>query len=98
MVFTIFSWNIYYVGWPLQFAAFKPLKSQLSCFSSEFGHLILDACYSQVAALVPQCEIDGSIGDSKGDVQARIMTQALRKIYSSLCRSRTLIIDRKSVV
>ncbi|XWS43104.1 hypothetical protein CRYUN_Cryun16bG0073400 [Craigia yunnanensis] len=45
-----------------------------------------------VAALVPQCEIDGSIGDSKRDVQARIMTQALRKIYSSLCRSRTLII------
>lgn len=45
-----------------------------------------------VAALVPQCEIDGSIGDNKRDVQARIMTQALRKIYSSLCRSRTLII------
>ncbi|OMO70247.1 hypothetical protein CCACVL1_19044 [Corchorus capsularis] len=45
-----------------------------------------------VAALVPQCEIDGSIGDSKRDVQARIMTQALRKIHSSLCRSQTLII------
>ncbi|XP_022766622.1 DNA repair protein recA homolog 2, mitochondrial [Durio zibethinus] len=45
-----------------------------------------------VAALVPQCELDSSIGDSKHDVQARIMTQALRKIYSSLCQSRTLII------
>ncbi|EOY26459.1 hypothetical protein SCA6_019383 [Theobroma cacao] len=45
-----------------------------------------------VAALVPQCELDGSIGDSGRDVQARIMTQALRKIYSSLCCSRTLII------
>ncbi|XVF56209.1 hypothetical protein PTKIN_Ptkin06aG0099800 [Pterospermum kingtungense] len=45
-----------------------------------------------VAALVPQCEIDGSIGDNKRDVQARMMTQALRKIYSSLCRSQTLII------
>ncbi|XP_052877574.1 DNA repair protein recA homolog 2, mitochondrial isoform X2 [Gossypium arboreum] len=45
-----------------------------------------------VAALVPQCEIDGSIGDNKCDVQARIMTQALRKISSSLCRSNTLIL------
>ncbi|TYI03849.1 hypothetical protein ES332_A11G370800v1 [Gossypium tomentosum] len=45
-----------------------------------------------VAALVPQCEIDGSIGDNKRDVQARIMTQALRKISSSLCRSNTLIL------
>ncbi|XP_021300141.1 DNA repair protein recA homolog 2, mitochondrial isoform X2 [Herrania umbratica] len=45
-----------------------------------------------VAALVPQCELDGSIGDSGRDVQARIMTQALRKIYYSLCCSRTLII------
>ncbi|MBA0636557.1 hypothetical protein Godav_021819, partial [Gossypium davidsonii] len=45
-----------------------------------------------VAALVPQCEIDGSIGDNKHDVQARIMTQALRKISSSLCRSNTLIL------
>ncbi|XVE95877.1 hypothetical protein REPUB_Repub02eG0172400 [Reevesia pubescens] len=45
-----------------------------------------------VAALIPQCELDGSIGESKHDVQAQIMTQALRKIYSSLCRSRTLII------
>ncbi|XVF07168.1 hypothetical protein REPUB_Repub06bG0115200 [Reevesia pubescens] len=45
-----------------------------------------------VAALVPQCELDGSIGDNKHDAQAKIMTQALRKIHSSLCRSRTLII------
>ncbi|KAH1084288.1 hypothetical protein J1N35_024049 [Gossypium stocksii] len=45
-----------------------------------------------VAALVPQCEIDGSIGDNKRDVQARIMTQALRRISSSLCRSNTLIL------
>ncbi|TYI58593.1 hypothetical protein E1A91_D11G370800v1 [Gossypium mustelinum] len=45
-----------------------------------------------VAALVPQCEVDGSIGDNKRDVQARIMTQALRKISSSLCHSNTLIL------
>ncbi|GAV77411.1 RecA domain-containing protein [Cephalotus follicularis] len=45
-----------------------------------------------VAALVPQCEIDVSIGYSRQDMQSRIMTQALRKIHSSLCRSQTLII------
>ncbi|KAK8712104.1 hypothetical protein V6N13_147355 [Hibiscus sabdariffa] len=45
-----------------------------------------------VAALVPQCEIDGSIGDSRSNIQAWIMTQALRKISSSLCRSHTLIV------
>ncbi|KAA3472105.1 DNA repair protein recA-like protein 2, mitochondrial [Gossypium australe] len=53
------------------------------------------ACYASfhsVAALVPQCEIDGSVGDNKRDVQARIMTQALRKISSSLCHSKTLIL------
>ncbi|KAE8681881.1 DNA repair protein recA-like protein 2 [Hibiscus syriacus] len=46
----------------------------------------------EVAALVPQCELDGSIGDIRRDVQARIMTQALRKISSSLSRSHTLIV------
>ncbi|KAJ4706341.1 DNA repair protein RecA mitochondrial-like [Melia azedarach] len=45
-----------------------------------------------VAALVPKCEIDVPISSTYGDVQSRIMTQALRKIHSSLCQSRTLII------
>ncbi|KAE8667593.1 DNA repair protein recA-like protein 2 [Hibiscus syriacus] len=45
-----------------------------------------------VAALVPQCELDGSIGDIRCDVQARIMSQALRKISFSLSRSHTLIV------
>ncbi|KAF5747964.1 DNA repair protein recA 2 mitochondrial isoform X1 [Tripterygium wilfordii] len=45
-----------------------------------------------VAALVPQYELDNSIGYRNGDVHSRIMTQALRKIHSSLCRSQTLIV------
>ncbi|KAK6284669.1 hypothetical protein POUND7_003621 [Theobroma cacao] len=65
------------------------LIHQVSVIMNLFGNVISK---HMVAALVPQCELDGSIGDSGRDVQARIMTQALRKIYSSLCCSRTLII------
>lgn len=45
-----------------------------------------------VAALVPQCEIDGMISLNSEEVQSRLMTQALRKIHYSLSRSKTLII------
>ncbi|XP_058204471.1 DNA repair protein recA homolog 2, mitochondrial isoform X2 [Rhododendron vialii] len=46
-----------------------------------------------VAALVPQREIDVVlIGDKYKDMQSQIMTQALRKIRSSLCQSQALII------
>ncbi|XP_010907253.1 DNA repair protein recA homolog 2, mitochondrial isoform X2 [Elaeis guineensis] len=45
-----------------------------------------------VAALVPQCELDGLIDINSQEVQSRLMTQALRKIQYSLSRSRTLVI------
>ncbi|KAH7853733.1 hypothetical protein Vadar_006055 [Vaccinium darrowii] len=45
-----------------------------------------------VAALVPQREIDVLIGDKYKDLQSQIMTQALRRIRSSLSQSQTLII------
>lgn len=45
-----------------------------------------------VAALVPQCEIDGNIGTGESGVLSKIMTKALRRIHYSLCRSKTLII------
>ncbi|RZR94223.1 hypothetical protein BHM03_00022887 [Ensete ventricosum] len=45
-----------------------------------------------VAALVPQCELDGVVDIYPRKVQSRLMTQALRKIHYSLCRSQTLII------
>jgi len=42
-----------------------------------------------VAALVPRAEIEGEMGDSHVGLQARLMSQALRKITGNLSRSRT---------
>ena len=46
-----------------------------------------------VAALVPKAEIDGDMGDSHVGLQARLMSQALRKLTAVISQS-----DRKSVV
>jgi recombination protein RecA len=45
-----------------------------------------------VAALVPQAEINGEMGDSHVGLQARLMSQALRKLTSSISRSKTSVI------
>ncbi len=45
-----------------------------------------------VAALVPKAEIDGEMGDAHVGLQARLMSQALRKLTGSLSRSRTTMI------
>ena len=45
-----------------------------------------------VAALVPQAEIEGDMGDTHVGLQARIMSQALRKLTSSIHRSRTVVV------
>ncbi len=45
-----------------------------------------------VAALVPKAEIEGEMGDSHVGLQARLMSQALRKLAGSLNRSRTTAI------
>ncbi|MFH1380321.1 MAG: recombinase RecA [bacterium] len=45
-----------------------------------------------VAALVPRAEIDGEMGDSHMGLQARLMSQALRKLTSTISRSKTSII------
>ena len=45
-----------------------------------------------VAALVPQAEIEGDMGDSHVGLQARLMSQALRKLTSTIHRSRTAVI------
>lgn len=45
-----------------------------------------------VAALVPRAEIEGEMGDSHMGLQARLMSQALRKITGSLNRSKTTMI------
>ena len=45
-----------------------------------------------VAALVPKAELEGEMGDSHMGLQARLMSQALRKLTSTVSRSNTLII------
>lgn len=45
-----------------------------------------------VAALVPQKEIEGDMGDSHMGLQARLMSQALRKLTSAIARSKTVVI------
>ena len=50
--------------------------------------LIVDS----VAALTPKAEIEGDMGDSHMGLQARLMSQALRKLTASIHRSRTLVI------
>ncbi len=44
-----------------------------------------------VAALVPQAEIEGDMGDSHMGLQARLMSQALRKLTSAISRSNTAV-------
>ena len=50
--------------------------------------LVIDS----VAALVPRAELEGEMGDSLPGLQARLMSQALRKLTSSISRSNTLVI------
>ena len=45
-----------------------------------------------VAALVPKAEIDGDMGDSHMGLQARLMSQALRKLAGALNKSKTVLI------
>ncbi|MBM4373355.1 MAG: recombinase RecA [Deltaproteobacteria bacterium] len=50
--------------------------------------LVIDS----VAALVPKAEIEGEMGDSHVGLQARLMSQALRKLTGSIARTRAVVI------
>src|SRR5437870_7366204 len=50
--------------------------------------LVIDS----VAALVPRAELEGEMGDSLPGLQARLMSQALRKLTGSINRSNTMVI------
>jgi len=71
----------------------------------DFGEQALEICdtlvrsgalsvvvVDSVAALVPRAELEGEMGDSHVGLQARLMSQALRKIAGSVAQSKTLII------
>ncbi len=45
-----------------------------------------------VAALVPKAEIDGDMGDSHMGLQARLMSQALRKLAGAINKTKTVLI------
>jgi recombination protein RecA len=53
---------------------------------------IADMLIDSVAALVPRAEIEGEMGDAHVGLQARLMSQALRKLTHNLNRSRTICI------
>ena len=50
--------------------------------------LVIDS----VAALTPKAELEGEMGDSLPGLQARLMSQALRKLTGSISKSRTMVI------
>ena len=56
--------------------------------SNAIDVLVVDS----VAALVPRAEIEGEMGDSHVGLQARLMSQALRKLTGSISKSRCLVI------
>ena len=56
--------------------------------SSAIDIIIIDS----VAALTPKAEIEGEMGDSKMGLQARLMSQALRKLTASISKTKTVCI------
>ena len=56
--------------------------------SGAISTLVIDS----VAALTPKAEIDGDMGDSHMGLQARLMSQALRKLTANIKKSNTLLI------
>lgn len=49
-------------------------------------------CIDSVAALVPKAEIEGEMGDAIIGLQARLMSQAMRKLTSAIAKSKTVVI------
>ena len=56
--------------------------------SNAISIIVIDS----VAALVPQAEIDGEMGDSHVGLQARLMSQALRKLNGTISKTNTIVI------
>jgi len=57
--------------------------------SGAVGIVVIDS----VAALTPKAEIEGEMGDSHMGLQARLMSQALRKLTGNIKRSNTMVIS-----
>jgi recombination protein RecA len=61
---------------------------QKLCESGAVDMVVVDS----VAALTPRAEIEGDMGDSLPGLQARLMSQAMRKLTSIICNSKTLVV------
>ncbi|MBO5642706.1 MAG: recombinase RecA [Kiritimatiellae bacterium] len=61
--------------------------------SGAFDVIVVDS----VAALTPQAEIDGAMGDSHVGLQARLMSQAMRKLTAAVAHSRSLCLFTNQV-
>jgi len=79
--------------------------NELLVSQPDFGEQALEICdmlvrsgaidvivIDSVAALTPKAELEGDMGDSHVGLQARLMSQALRKLTGSVSRSRTLVV------
>ena len=62
--------------------------SDMLIHSGALDVLVIDS----VAALTPRAELDGEMGDTHVGLQARLMSQALRKLTGTLSKSRTIAV------
>lgn len=66
----------------------QALEMAITCIESGgFDIVVIDS----VAALTPKSEIDGEVGDSKMGLQARMMSQGLRKMVSAVSKTNTTV-------
>lgn len=79
--------NRMYIAQPQSAEEALEIMDKLVC-SGGFDVVILDS----VAALVPKAELEGDMGDSHMGLQARLMSQALRKLTASIFKSNTLVL------
>src|SRR5664279_743313 len=61
-------------------------------YARKLGVNIDELLIDSVAALVPKAELEGEMGDSLPGLQARLMSQALRKLTASINKSNTMVI------
>ena len=66
--------------------ALEIAEALVSC--GEFDIVVIDS----VAALVPKAELDGEMGDSHMGLQARLMSQALRKLTGKVSKTKTCLV------
>ena len=75
--------------WPSRIPGSRPLEiAEMLVRSGAVDIMIIDS----VAALVPRAEIEGEMGDSHMGLQARLMSQALRKLTGTISKTMTALI------